>query len=346
MGVPSGSDILLEHMRIADSDAVGISMNATARIFRSEFVNNSKNEDFHGFSAAAVKSTTEYEAGSNYVHDNLANGLWCDHGCTHNASRNDGAGAHKGAWFHDNLAVGNGRFGMRYEYSPRLVGNQLSDDAHFTAERNEIHGNGEAGISMHDAQNGTISDNVFGAGFGYGLNDRPPPGSPGTAVLFADGNQHLYGTNPSSDLGRTDLYNARATGNDLNGERITNCDKPDEIAYCANDTPQGRNTGTIVRPLRHAAGGGGNTQAGQEATRKSDSLLRGRGSFPALGHRHQSRPRLPPRVPALALAGECMRSRLLLRQPIRQPPARRVRGPAPIPAFPRAGRRPPRRRGA
>ena len=71
---------LMEYLAIHDNDGQGIgTMNGELR--HSELYRNGTNPDLGGVTAAAVKGIDEYEAAFNYVHDNPANGLWCDVGC-------------------------------------------------------------------------------------------------------------------------------------------------------------------------------------------------------------------------------------------------------------------------
>ena len=76
---------------------------------------------------------------------------------------------------------------------------------------------------MYDAQNATFRNNFFGpktiAGVNYSANNNK------RAILFQD----------SGKASRTDLWNGDAVGNSLGGEAITNCGKPDNVVYCANN---------------------------------------------------------------------------------------------------------------
>ncbi len=122
----------------------------------------------------AVKGIDEYEAAYNFVHDNPANGIWCDHGCD-----NAGAAMPNGFWVHHNLVVNNGRWGVRMEFSPRVKSGVHSSQPTALIENNSIHANGYkgtnfGGASMWDAQNTTFRNNVFGpktvAGVSYRAN--------------------------------------------------------------------------------------------------------------------------------------------------------------------------------
>ena len=219
---------LMEYLVIHNNDNQGIgTMNGKLR--HSELYKNGTNTAaFGGVTAAAVKGIDEYEAAFNFVHDNAANGLWCDVGCD-----DAGAAMPNGFWAHDNLVVNNGRWGIRYESSPEgLATGVHRQQPTALIEDNEIHGNGyggEAGIdhggaSMRDAQNGTFRNNRLGsrtiAGVSYRMNVK------GRGIYFGD----------SGRASRTDLWNGRAVGNTMGGESVLNCDKfPDKVVYCANN---------------------------------------------------------------------------------------------------------------
>jgi hypothetical protein len=201
--------LLVQYCRIHDNEGAGIT-NMVGRVLDSEFFGNTTNPDARGFIGAAVKGVREYEAGRNFIHDNLANGLWCDEGCSADPLRP------LGAWVHDNVIVDNRRWGDRYEFSPH---EPADGKPRYVSEGNHIAGNGaegcRGGSSMHDAQNGTFRDNVYGpqtvAGVSYGNNC----GS--RAIAFTD----------SGRADRTDLEDGKALHNTLNGEHITGCDRPD-----------------------------------------------------------------------------------------------------------------------
>jgi hypothetical protein len=201
--------LLIQYCRIHDNEGAGIT-NMVGRVLDSEFFGNTSNVDARGFIGAAVKGVREFEAGRNFIHDNLANGLWCDEGCSEDPLRP------LGAWFHDNVIVDNMRWGDRYEFSPH---DPSDGKPRYVSERNHIAGNGaegcRGGSSMHDAQNGTFRNNVYGpqtvSGVSYGNNC----GS--RAIAFTD----------SGRADRTDLEDGKALHNTLNGERITGCDTPE-----------------------------------------------------------------------------------------------------------------------
>ena len=207
----------LEYLTVHDNQATGIaSMNG--KLLHSNLYNNGTNPDTWGWSASAVKGVDEYEAAYNYVHNNPVNGLWCDYEC-----QDAGTAMPNGFWVHDNLLVNNGRWGVRYEYSPIVADGVHSTQPTALIEYNEIHANGYGGASMYDAQNATFRNNVFGpktiAGVSYAAN------SDKLAIRF-------------KDLGRadrTDLWNGDAVGNSMGGEAIIGCGKPDNIVYCANN---------------------------------------------------------------------------------------------------------------
>jgi hypothetical protein len=223
--------LVITHMRVWGNEGHGIS--AKGRVLHSEFFDNTRNPDWVGFEGAGVKGFTEFEAAYNYIHDEQGNGLWCSYGCTDDAARLNGA------WFHHNVLVNNARWGMRYEISPIVASGVHSSQPTFLAENNEVHGNGHGGASMADAQNGTFRTNIFGpatiAGVSYAANYN------NRAIYFGD----------SGKADRTDLWNGDATGNELNGEKIVGCEKPDDIVDC-HDTTAPRVT--ITSPKHNATG--------------------------------------------------------------------------------------------
>jgi hypothetical protein len=219
----ASANSLMEYLTIHDNDGQGIgSMNG--KLLHSNLYNNGTNRRFWGFTAAAVKGIREYEAAYNYVHGNPANGLWCDHRCS-----SVGAAMPNGFWVHDNLLVKNGRWGVRYEYSPIVASgehrrapaaliedNQILDNGH---KRN----NGYGGASQHDAQNATFRNNIFGprtiSGVSYGANAQR------RAIVFSD----------SRKASRTDLWNGDAKDNSLGHEKILGCKRPDRFVDCARN---------------------------------------------------------------------------------------------------------------
>jgi hypothetical protein len=222
---------LIRYAVIHGNDTAGI-LGAQGRILNSEFYDNTQNPVFLGFNGAGIKGLTEYEAAYNYVHDEQGNGLWCSVGCTDDSSRLNGA------WLHHNLLVNNARWGMRYEISPIVASGVHSSQPTFLAENNEVHGNGLGGASMVDAQNGSFRANIFGsktiAGVSYAANGK------NRAIYFGD----------SGRADRSDLWNGDATGNELNGEKIAGCEKPDDIVDCYDTTSP---TLSSVAPTEGAA---------------------------------------------------------------------------------------------
>ena len=208
----------LEYLTVHDNQATGIaSMNG--KLLHSNLYNNGTNPDTWGWSASAVKGVDEYEAAYNYVHNNPANAIWCDHEC-----QDAGTAMPNGFWVHHNLVVNNGRWGVRYEFAPIVADGVHSTQPTALIEYNEIHANGYGGASMYDAQNATFRNNVFGpktiAGVSYGANTR-------RAIYFGD--------SESKGRERTDLWNGDAVGNTRGGETIEGCAKPDNVVYCANN---------------------------------------------------------------------------------------------------------------
>ena len=74
----SGNDnTLIQFNRIHHNGAAGIT-NAHGHILDNEIDNNTTEPAALGVIAAGVKGICEYEAGRNYVHDNVGHGLWGD----------------------------------------------------------------------------------------------------------------------------------------------------------------------------------------------------------------------------------------------------------------------------
>ncbi len=214
----------MEYLTIHHNDGQGIG-SMRGKLFHSNLYENGTNRKFWGSTAAAVKGVDEYEAAHNYVHDNPANGLWCDHRCS-----DAGSAMPNGFWAHDNLIVDNGRWGVRYEYSPIVKSGVHASQPSALVEGNEIHGNGYrqrsgfGGASMHDAQNATFRNNAFGpktiAGVSYAANAAR------RAIRFSD----------SGRRSRTDLWNGSATGNSLGGESVIGCGMPEQRrVYCGDN---------------------------------------------------------------------------------------------------------------
>lgn len=228
VGIALGSadgTVRVSNVRVHHNDAVGIS-NAKGRITNSEFFSNTLDPRFLGVVGSGIKGITEFEAAFNYVHDEQGNGIWHDHSTSTDGndpemSGNEGGGS----WFHHNLVVDNGRYGMRYEAAPRdaLEGEHLPAPT-FVAEDNVIAGNDNAGASHRDAQNGVWRSNEFGAqtvgGVRYGHNRN------GTALVVSD----------SGRADRTDLWNSDVHANALNGETVKGCGLPDAVVSCSGNS--------------------------------------------------------------------------------------------------------------
>jgi len=118
--------------------------------------------------------------------------------------------------------VNNARAGIRFEQ----VGD-VADAGEALIENNEVHGNSSGalrgGVSIHDAQNALVRNNVFGAKTIAGVAYLP--NSEGVAISATD----------SGRPDRPDLFNVQIVGNVLNGELIKGCELPDEIAYCLEE---------------------------------------------------------------------------------------------------------------
>jgi hypothetical protein len=71
-----------------------------------------------GFGGGVGKTTREYEFYENWSWRNPGNGQWCDHSDGFNNANNT---ATFGCHVHNNFFVQNGRWGFRYEYTPRQV---------------------------------------------------------------------------------------------------------------------------------------------------------------------------------------------------------------------------------
>jgi hypothetical protein len=223
LGKANGT-VRLSNVRVHHNDAVGIG-NAKGRITNSELFSNTLDPRFLGVVGSGIKGITEFEAGYNYIHDEQGHGIWHDHSTSTDGddpemSSNPGGGS----WFHHNLTVDNGKYGIRYEFTPRGAqeGEHLPAPS-FVAEHNVMAGNGSAGASQRDAQNGTWRHNEFGpttvAGVSYGHNLN------GNALVISD----------SGRSDRTDLWNADVYGNTLNGASLSGCRLPDEVVFCSGN---------------------------------------------------------------------------------------------------------------
>jgi hypothetical protein len=211
MGMASNTSSLYA-VHITGSDGAGIT-NAQGTFERIELDDTTQDPNFLGFIGSGLKAINEVEVRNSYIHDNQGNGLWCDVFC------HDSVDHLNGFWVHENLVVNNGRAGIRFEQ----VGD-VADAGEALIENNEVHGNStgavRGGVSLHDAQNALVRNNVFGA---TTIADVAYlPNSEGVAIRATD----------SGRPDRPDLLNVDIVGNVLNGEVIKGCESPDEIVYC------------------------------------------------------------------------------------------------------------------
>jgi hypothetical protein len=211
MGMASNTSSLYA-VHITGSDGAGIT-NAHGTFDRIELDDTTQDPNFLGFIGSGLKAITEVEVKNSYIHDNQGNGLWCDQFC------HDSADHLNGFWIHDNLVVNNGRAGIRFE----RVG-EVADAGEALIENNEVHGNStdavRGGVSIHDAQNALVRNNVFGATIIADVVYLP--NAEGVAIRATD----------SGRPDRPDLVNVDIVDNVVNGEVIKGCELPDEIAYC------------------------------------------------------------------------------------------------------------------
>jgi Right handed beta helix region len=212
MGKASNTSSLYA-VHITGSDAAGIT-NAHGIFDSIELDDTTQDPNFLGFTGSGLKAINEVEVRNSYIHDNQGNGLWCDVYC------HDSESHLNGFWVHDNLVVDNGRAGIRFEE----VGD-VADSGEALIENNEVHGNStgavRGGVSIHDAQNAVVRNNVFGAAVIAGVAYLPD--SEGVAIRATD----------SGRPDRPDLWNVDIAGNVLNGEVIKGCESPVEIVYCS-----------------------------------------------------------------------------------------------------------------
>jgi hypothetical protein len=165
-------DTWIQYNRIHDNGAAGIT-NARGHILDNEIDHNTTEPAALGHIGAGVKGIMEYEAGCNWVHDNLGHGLWGDV-----LMKDTNVGSFN---VHDNVLFNNGRAGVRHER------NECSG-AEFIAVGNVIKDNGwesvRGGVSIHDAcddprsyvANNTFSgnkDNLAVRITDSGRSDRP-----------------------------------------------------------------------------------------------------------------------------------------------------------------------------
>ncbi len=92
-------------------------------------------------------------------------------------------------------------------------------------ENNSIHGNGDEGVSIRDAQNATVQNNTFGnatiSGVTYTQNGDKNTNGIGDAVIVSD----------SGRSDRTDTMFVTVSGNTLNGEEVR-CTAPGPSITC------------------------------------------------------------------------------------------------------------------
>jgi hypothetical protein len=197
-------------IEVRDNDAAGI--NGAKGIFeRVEFTNNTRDPNALGFIASGMKALNEVEVKNSYIHDTQGNGLWCDGGCV------EASNILPGFYVHHNLVVNNGRAGIRYENSTNAA----------LIEYNEVHGNSYAakrgGVSVHDAQDAQVRNNVFGpatiANVSYRANAV-------AAVRATD----------SGKSNRPNLSNIVIVDNTLNREIIKGCELRNQVA-CPRNIP-------------------------------------------------------------------------------------------------------------
>jgi hypothetical protein len=214
MGMASDTSSLYA-VHITGTDAAGIT-NAHGTFDSIELDDTTQDPNFLGFTGSGLKAINEVEVRNSYIHDNQGNGLWCDVFC------HDSDSHLNGFWVHDNLMVNNGRAGIRFEH----VGD-VADAGEALIENNEVHGNStgavRGGVSLHDAQNALVRNNVFGATIIADVTYLP--NTEGVAIRATD----------SGRSDRPDLSNVDIVANVLNGEVIKGCDSPDEIVYCAEE---------------------------------------------------------------------------------------------------------------
>jgi hypothetical protein len=147
----SGNDnTLIQFNRIHDNGAAGIT-NARGHIIDNQIDHNTTEPAALGSIGSGVKGIYEYEAGCNYVHDNLGHGLWGDV-----LMKDTTVGSFN---VHDNYLYNNGRAGVRFEQAD-------CSGAEFSAVGNIIKNNGfntmRGGVSIHDACNSYVANNTFG----------------------------------------------------------------------------------------------------------------------------------------------------------------------------------------
>jgi hypothetical protein len=214
MGMASNTSTLYA-VHITGSDAAGIA-NARGTFDSIELDDTTQDKKFLGFTGSGLKATNEVEVKNSYIHDNQGNGLWCDVLCR------DSVDHLNGFWVHENLVVNDGRAGIRYENVDGSNGSEAM------IEDNEVRGNSpralRGGVSIVDAQNAVVRNNVFGATTIAGVTYSP--NSESVAIRATD----------SGRLDRPDLLNVDIMDNVMNGEVIMGCELPDEIVHCQDTT--------------------------------------------------------------------------------------------------------------
>ena len=211
MGMASNASSLFA-VHITGSDAAGIT-NAHGTFDRIELDDTTQDPNFLGFTGSGLKAINEVEVRNSYIHDNQGNGIWCDVFCR------DSDDHPNGFWVHENLVVNNGRAGIRFEQ----VGD-VADAGEALIENNEVHGNStgavRGGVSIHDAQNALVRNNVFGATTIAEVAYLP--NSEGVAIRATE----------SGRSDRPDLWNVDIVDNVLNGEVIIKgSELPEEIVW-------------------------------------------------------------------------------------------------------------------
>ncbi len=211
MGMASNTSSLYA-VHITGSDGAGIT-NAHGTFDSIELDDTTQDSNFLGFIGSGLKAINEVEVRNSYIHDNQGNGLWCDVFCRDSESHLNGF------WVHENHVVNNGRAGIRFEEVGDVV-----DAGEALIENNEVHGNStgavRGGVSLHDAQNALVRNNVFGATIIADVAYLP--NFEGVAIRATD----------SGRSDRPDLWNVDIVDNVLNGEVIKGCESPEEIVYC------------------------------------------------------------------------------------------------------------------
>jgi type II secretory pathway pseudopilin PulG len=200
----SADDSRMYGVHIHDNEAAGI-LSGRGTFERVEVNDTTTVSGALGVNAAGIKVRHEVVVFDSYFHDNPGNGLWADNEVYDTALGKFHA--------YDNVVVGSGRAGIRWEEVSQ--GEAL-------IENNLIHGNSQnetrGGVSVRDAKDATIRNNTFGSGLGYPKNGK-------NIAIRAD---------DSGRSDRPDTKNILITGNNLNGETIRSCGGP---VSCSSNTP-------------------------------------------------------------------------------------------------------------